>query len=241
MIRIIYGVLFSGCFGLLMIAVGYWAGSDQAVKPTVGSNLLHQYKRAVEAAPMLEPGDRLPKLTINGWINGSPKETEPADGTVLVIDVVGEGCYRYMESLPKLIELRESMKDRGVQFISLYPGSRDSAMSLQTTMSTSWPIGYEALEPIAKLGSLAPSEYLLNERIAANPVFYVVAGSAITICSENPAVSFIAGGEIVYCDNAARTGHSPEILSDMDAIFTRLRHEIESALEVRDQTTEPQE
>lgn len=90
----------------------------------------------------LSPGDPLPPIPAEGWINGPPLPAGSPGLRLTVLDVWAAWCPYCRQNAPGLIRLHQKYSDRGVTFISITNMDRQSAGAFANEFEVTWPSGY---------------------------------------------------------------------------------------------------
>lgn len=155
-------------------AVPLIAGCEPTPKPPAEDPGRRGTNTPMPGTPPLRPGERLPQLNAQGWING-PAPTPDGPGVrLLVVDVWGMWCPMCAASAPGLVKLYEKYAGQGVAFVSLTNMGQPPIEAYVKRHSIPWPNGY-GMTPgaIAVLGAasgipgtpeqeLAPTLYLVG-------------------------------------------------------------------------------
>jgi thiol-disulfide isomerase/thioredoxin len=70
---------------------------------------------AATPAPALAPGDPMPELTVEAWLQGESPDLRPwGDGHVYLVDLWGTWCLPCIKLMPALSDLQDELRDRGL-------------------------------------------------------------------------------------------------------------------------------
>lgn len=161
------------------------------------------------ASETLGPGDRVPQIMVEGWLNSSPPEIHPAGNQVVVLDIWANWCPFCRATAPSLVKLFDKYRDRGVQFVSVTNEPMQSVEPFVVTLGIPWPSGFGAsLETLQNLGAATSEAIMPGYQV--KPTLYVVGRN----------------GRVVWSDEHMRYRHEPPA-----AIAEALEDAIEDALE----------
>lgn len=95
----------------------------------------------------LTPGQPMPAIQVEGWINGEP-DLSNMKGKVVVVEAWATWCYPCRLEAPHLIEVYNQFKDRD-DFVFIGVTQEDSSMlpaieEYVAETKAPWPIGYGA-------------------------------------------------------------------------------------------------
>jgi peroxiredoxin len=159
----------------------------------------------------LTPGDRVPAIEAEGWVNGVPhfpNSTDSSQTRLLVLDLWAAWCPVCQVAPPGLIGVYHKYHHRNVRFVSLTDASRRSTELLVSRFSIPWPSGFGASDQtVEAFGALRREA--LEGRHELNPIVYLI----------DP------DGRILWTDGNARPKHE-----DFRAVCLELDREIEAAL-----------
>ena len=96
----------------------------------------------------------LPKLEVEGWLNGGPVVPEELKGTVIVVDCWASWCQPCAQAAPALVATYIKYRTQGVQFMGLTSETGKDLTAIQGFIdrySTLWPIAYGAEKPLIDL------------------------------------------------------------------------------------------
>jgi AhpC/TSA family len=140
--------------------------------PTSAATEFVPTKPAATARQPLAPGDALPPIAAEGWLNGPPPGPSSPGVRLLVIDVRAEWCPYCRQSSPDLVAAFSRHSPRGVAFVSLTNMPRGAAETFVREYSVPWAIGYRtSAETLTALG-VASNMGVPGYEVA--PTLYVV-------------------------------------------------------------------
>lgn len=159
---------------------------------------------SVPKTPALRPGDMLPPLTAEGWINGPPPSPGAPGVRLLVVDVWALWCPYCRQGAPGLVGVFHKFSGRGVAFVSLTNLWRDTTAQFVEEFGLTWPNGYGATsETIVALGA---GSGMLMPGYGVAPTLYLVGPD----------------GKVVWSDEQARFRHAES---------AKWRQDVERAIE----------
>lgn len=131
--------------GLLLIAVAIGAVS-------LAFSLMVRRERAPRGG--LGPGNRMPRIQAEGWLNGPGPTEASLKGKVLVVDAWAHWCVPCLAEAPHLVSVYEAFHDRGVVFIGLTGDSTknlDDMKEFLRKAKVEWPCAYGAIGTLQAL------------------------------------------------------------------------------------------
>ena len=140
-----------------------WAGLATFVGVAALVSMMLMFALSRMRPPSAE-GDRMPTITVGGWVNG-PVDRDKFEGRAILIDAFATWCGPCRAQMPKLVDLHKKYGDR-VQFLSLTSeGVPDRAKieAFAEEYGIDWPVGYGAVAPLSRLkAETIPRYYLVR-------------------------------------------------------------------------------
>ena len=102
----------------------------------------------------LGPGNPMPAIEAEGWLNGPAPTPEHLKGNVLVVDAWAYWCGPCLAAAPELVATYDKFHDRGVVFLGLTPDSAEDIPKMQQFLrkgTIPWPCGYGATKTLTDL------------------------------------------------------------------------------------------
>lgn len=127
-----------GAVVVLAVAFVWWIGPGGVSVPVGG----------------LEPGQELPEIVAEGWVNGQPPSAEQLEGKVLVVDAWFTTCPNCKTLAPELVAAYKKFHKRDVVFIGLTYEKAKRLPEIKRFLDETgidWPNGYGALETLINL------------------------------------------------------------------------------------------
>lgn len=104
----------------------------------------------------IAPGNALPAIEAQGWLNGDAPQMADLQGKVLVIDAWATWCLPCRKRAADLVYLHEKYASKGVQFIGLTAepqGQLESIKRFLKATGITWLNGYGAEATLTQLGA----------------------------------------------------------------------------------------
>lgn len=118
----------------------------------------------------LEPGETMPKIQAQTWINGPPPELK---GKVVVIDAWSTHCKPCVDALPKMYKLHQKYSPRGVVFLGIVSEHLDPRIEEVTRVLKEYSIEYP--------NAYGAGQTFLDLRIQAIPQMWVVGRDGVVL------------------------------------------------------------
>jgi thiol-disulfide isomerase/thioredoxin len=178
----------------LVVLATIMAGGGCAGSPDTGGSVEPEpppTAPADGATRPLEPGDLLPPLAAEGWLNGQPPTPSNPGVRLLVVDVRGDWCPYCRDSAPDLVGVYQRYATRSVAFVSLTDMPRVSAEGIARNYSIPWAIGYRTSP--ATLTALGVGSGMTGPGYDVAPTLYLVGSD----------------GRVRWSDGQGRFRHTP--------------------------------
>lgn len=120
----------------------------------------------------LSPGEPLPPIPAEGWINGPPSPAGSPGFRLGVIDVWAAWCPFCRQNAPGLIRLHQKYAARGVAFTSVTSMGRQPAEVFANEFKVPWPSGYGLTS--AGVAALGAGSGMAAPGYEIAPVIYLV-------------------------------------------------------------------
>lgn len=140
----------------------------------------------VVTSETLEPGDRVPQITVAGWLNETPPAIPSSQAQVIVLDVWANWCPFCRGTAPNLVKVFKKYQNQNVSFVSLTNENKESVQRMIADMGIPWPSGFGAtMETLRNLGaSTASGAMLMGGAYDVKPTLYVVGRDGRVIWSD---------------------------------------------------------